>query len=119
VGRLLSNHPNKEVLIVETGWKWTDGDCDSYVNFMDNSRVVNYPHTPQGQLDFLNALKDKLIQKGAKGMLYWEPGWISGSSMCDLWGKGSSYDDVAIFDCDGKALAGWDVFKCDTTSKEN
>jgi arabinogalactan endo-1,4-beta-galactosidase len=55
------------------------------------------------------------MDNGAMGMLYWEPGWISGSTMCDLWGQGSSYDDVALFDCAGKALIGWDAFNNSTT----
>jgi arabinogalactan endo-1,4-beta-galactosidase len=58
-------------MLVETGWKWTNNNCDSYGNFMDDSRVVNYARTPQRQLNYLNALKSELANKGAMGMLYW------------------------------------------------
>ena len=37
---------------------------------MDIIKEVNYPHSLQGYMDFLNDFKNELINKGAMGMLY-------------------------------------------------
>lgn len=112
----------KEVLCIETGNKWTTLENDDYDNFMDISSSSDFNTiTPQGQLDFLNYMNTTLVDKGVIGNIYWEPGWISTSTsnpMADLWGHGSSYEDVALFDFDGNALPAWDAFSACKTCND-
>ncbi len=112
VKRLREDYPDKEVMILETGWQWTEDAGDSYGNFLDLSNVINYPLTEHGQYDYLMALKNTLKANGASGLLYWQPEWIS-STMCDMWGQGSSYEDASFFDFNNgnRALKAFDFLK--------
>lgn len=114
VSRLVWKYSGKEVMLLETGWKWTDEGADDYPNFLGNSPVIALPVSEQGQLDFLNALKQTLRTNGATAMFYWEPAWIS-SQMCDRWGMGSSYENASFFDFNNqnRPLKAFDFFeKC-------
>ena len=110
---------NKEIMIFETGAPWTNSTyADSYGNFMGNNGNFNYPITPQGQKDFLFDLANTVYNAGGTGILYWEPAWIS-SGMCDLWGQGSSYENVSFFDFQNgnRPLPAFDIFNfCNTLS---
>jgi arabinogalactan endo-1,4-beta-galactosidase len=110
---------NKEIMIFETGAPWTNtAYADSYGNFMGNNGNFNYPITPQGQKDFLFDLANTVYNAGGTGILYWEPAWIS-SGMCDLWGQGSSYENVSLFDFQNgnRPLPAFDIFNfCSTLS---
>jgi arabinogalactan endo-1,4-beta-galactosidase len=48
-------------------------------------------------------LVQAIIDGGGNGIMYWEPAWIS-SPMRDRWGKGSSWENNALFDFEGNAL---------------
>jgi len=50
-----------------------------------------------------------LVSGGGSGLMYWEPAWIT-SSMRDLWGTGSSWENNALFDFTGKALPSMGYF---------
>ena len=41
-----------------------------------NALISGYPATQQGQLDYLNALKAKILEAGGEGLIYWEPDWV-------------------------------------------
>lgn len=112
VKRLAQGYPDKEIMILETGWQWTESGVDSYENFLDYSNVINYSHTEQGQYDYLMDLKNTLKQNGATGLLYWQPEFVT-STMCDLWGQGSSYEDTTFFNFndDNKALKAFEFFE--------
>ena len=112
---------NKEIMIFETGALWTTANADSYGNFIGNNGNFNYPITPQGQKDFLFDLANTVYTVGGTGILYWEPAWVS-SGMCDLWGQGSSYENVSFFDFQNgnRPLPAFDIFNfCNTLSLEN
>ena len=80
----------KQVMIVETAYPWTGEDADSYVNIFRNADSVSgYPLTKEGQLRYLKDLTQAIIAGGGKGIMYWEPAWIT-SSMPDKWGTGSA-----------------------------
>lgn len=101
----------KDVLILETAYPWTLESADSYNNvFGNNDPLPGYPFTPQGQHDFMVKLNQEMIEGGGKGVIYWEPAWIT-SNMKDLWGTGSSWENVTLFDFKGNRHKGMDYFK--------
>lgn len=118
----LENNTGKEIMIFETGFIWTNGNGDGYGNFMgNNGNVLNYPVSPEGQRSFLLDLANVVFESGGTAVFYWEPAWIS-SSMTDLWGQGSSYENASLFNFnDGNtALTGFDFFEmCTPNSTEN
>ena len=95
---------SKEVMIMETAYPWTTAGDDNYNNlFGGNAPIVGYPYTEQGQLELMKKLTKEVKDGKGLGLVYWEPGWIS-SSMKDLWGTGSSWENCAFFDFDGNTL---------------
>jgi len=87
---------NKDIMIFETGFPWTISNSDSYTNIINSNSNFNYPITPIGQKQFFNDLVTTVYNAGGKGVLYWEPGWIT-STFCDKWGQGSSYENLSFF----------------------
>lgn len=87
---------NKDVMIFETGLPWTTSSSDTYSNIINSNSNFNYPITPIGQKQFFNDLVTTVYNAGGKGVLYWEPGWIT-STFCDKWGQGSSYENLSFF----------------------
>jgi len=108
---LISDY-EKEVMIFETGFAWTYGFSDDYSNFINNNgNTVPYPMTEDGQLDFLLSLSETVKENGGSGVIYWEPSWIS-SLLCDKWGQGSSYENVAMYNLeDNRPLSSFDFFQ--------
>jgi arabinogalactan endo-1,4-beta-galactosidase len=102
---------NKDIMLFETGLLWTTGNSDSYSNFINTNGNFSYPITPTGQKQFLNDIVTTVYNAGGKGVLYWEPGWIS-STFCDKWGQGSSYENLSFFNflTGNSALPIFDVF---------
>jgi arabinogalactan endo-1,4-beta-galactosidase len=113
----LNQKYNKPLMILETAYPWTAQDADSYPNiFGTQSPITGYPFTPEGQMNILKSMTQKLIDGGGIGMVYWEPAWIS-SSAKDLWGTGSSWDNNTYFDFDGNTLASAGFMKLTYTKK--
>ncbi|MEO1259871.1 MAG: glycosyl hydrolase 53 family protein [Bacteroidota bacterium] len=111
----------KEIMVFETGVPWTTDFADNYNNFMSDFGPLNYPVSPQGQKDFLMALAQSVYENGATALIYWEPAWIS-SNMCDLWGQGSSYENVSFFDFNNanQPLPAFDFFDfCSSVNNNN
>lgn len=103
---------DKDVMIFETGFKWTNSSADNYNNFVgNNGTTLNYPTTAEGQKNFLLDLSEIVEANGGSGVLYWEPAWMT-STLCDQWGQGSSYENVGFFDFnnDNKATVAFDFF---------
>ena len=99
---------NKKIMLVETAFSWTTADADTYANIMTtNSAVEGYAISKDGQLQYMKDLTQTVITAGGSGIQYWEPEWIS-SSMHDLWGSGSSWDNNTLFDFTGNALPAFD-----------
>lgn len=98
----------KKVMIVETAYSWTNTNADTYNNIMsDPAKTPQYPLTPEGQLNYMKDLTQTVITASGSGIMYWEPGWIT-SNLKDAWGKGSSWENNALFDFSGNALQGFD-----------
>lgn len=97
----------KEVMVVETAYPWTLQNADSYNNIIEPSKIngSRFPASEEGQYDYLVKLTQEIIDGGGKGIMYWEPAWIS-SAAKDLWGTGSAWDCNTLFDSGGNALKG-------------
>jgi arabinogalactan endo-1,4-beta-galactosidase len=52
-------------------------------------------------------LTQAVISGGGTGIMYWEPAWIT-SSLHDLWGTGSSWDNCTLFDFSNNGLPALD-----------
>jgi len=104
----LVNAYGKTVMVVETAYPWTGANLDSYNNlFGMTDSVAGYPMKPEGQLRYMKDLVQAIMDGGGKGIMYWEPAWIS-SPMKDRWGTGSSWENNALFDFNGNVLPGMD-----------
>lgn len=102
---------SKEVMILETAYPWTTAANDDYNNLFTNEpAIAGYPKTKQGQADILKKITQEMIDGGGVGVIYWEPAWIS-SSMKDLWGTGSSWENNTFFDFDGNTIEGIEYMK--------
>lgn len=117
IGRLRNTY-QKEVMIFETGFVWKiNGWIDNYNNILNhNGNVLEYPATPDGQLNYLHDLAQTVLDNNGSGVFYWEPAYIS-SDMCTKWGQGSPYENVCFFDYreDNTALPAFDFFGfCET-----
>ncbi len=112
---------NKDIMIFETGAPWTTESSDGYSNIVNSYGNLNYPITPLGQKQYFSDLVNTVYNAGGKGVIYWEPAWIS-SSLCDQWGQGSSYENMSFFNFsnDNSALPIFDVFDfCNGLSLDN
>ena len=98
-------------MIFETGIPWTTSSSDGYTNIINSYGNFTYPITPIGQKQFFTDLVNTVYNAGGKGVLYWEPGWIT-STFCDKWGQGSSYENLSFFNFsnNNSALPIFDVF---------
>lgn len=106
--RNLVNTYGKTVMVVETAYPFTGDNYDTYNNlFGPTDTVAGYPKTPEGQLSYMKALVQAIKDGGGKGIMYWEPAWIT-SPMKDRWGTGSSWENNALFDRTGNALPALD-----------
>lgn len=98
------NRYGKDVMIVETAYPFTTANADNYPNIIDISKLVNgYPATPDSQLDYLVALTHEIADGGGRGIIYWEPAWIT-SQMITQWGTGSAWDCNTLFNFEGESL---------------
>jgi arabinogalactan endo-1,4-beta-galactosidase len=103
----LKSLSGKEVMIVETAFPFTNNNADSYNNiFWEASGTAEgFPFSPKGQYEYMKALTAAIIAGGGKGIMVWEPGWIS-SKLNDGWGIGSSWENNAFFEFDGNLHQG-------------
>ncbi|WP_081687722.1 lectin [Glycomyces tenuis] len=114
----------KDVLIVETAYGYTLGDCDGRGNIFTSSHAQEsgYPATVQGQTDFLRDVRQALLDvpnDRGRGLVWWEPAWIGDTTWAtqagmsyinDQAGESNAWDNQALFDCNGNKLSTLDVF---------
>lgn len=102
--RQLVDRFGKTVMVVETAYPWTGGNGDSYNNiFSPADAAPGYTLSKEDQLRYMKDLTQAIIKGGGKGIMYWEPAWIS-SRLNDGWGVGSSWENNAYFDFSGNLL---------------
>lgn len=96
---------NKPVMLAETAYPWTLGWFDNTNNLvgLPEHLLPGYDASPEGQAQFLRDVVDLLRavpnQRG-RGIAYWAPEYIA------VPGVGSPWENVALFDNNGVALAG-------------
>lgn len=106
----LINTYDKKLMIVETAYPFTLENNDQANNIMGAEALVEgYPATKQGQLNYLTDLAQAIYQSGGKGLIYWEPAWIS-NDCSTLWGEGSHWDNATLFDHNNQAHLGMQFY---------
>jgi len=108
----LSQKYDKEILIAETSYPFTLDWNDWTHNVMgDNEALIlpNYPATEQGQLKFLQKIKEIALttEKGI-GFCYWGAASVAFDGNEST--KGSSWENQAIFDFNNNVLPVINVF---------
>lgn len=112
IRRLVSKY-SKDVVIVETSYAWTLNGNDAASNLLGgDSLIKGYPATRTGQREQLIDLTKSVVKNGGLGVVYWEPAWIS-SSCSTRWGKGSHWENAALFDFNGRLHKGADFLNYD------
>lgn len=102
-------------MVVETAYPWTTGYADNATNVLDATSLISgYPITAAGQQAFLEKLMatvKSVPNNRGLGVVYWEPDWTAynGSTATD-WENGSSWENVALFDFNWRALQGFSAF---------
>ncbi|RYD84122.1 MAG: arabinogalactan endo-1,4-beta-galactosidase, partial [Sphingobacteriales bacterium] len=96
---------NKKVIVAETAYPFTLGWNDWTNNIVggEDQLVNGYPATTQGQLGFVNAVRDAVEASGTGiGFGYWGGEWISfkGPEATD----GSTFENQALWDFNNNAL---------------
>ena len=100
---LRSLYPDKEVLIVETGYIWTNDFNDDASNIISSTHPDYHPASPENQRDWLIDLTQEVIDSDGLGVVYWEPFWVS--SVCfTQWGQGSHQEHATYFDFDNNLI---------------
>lgn len=94
----------KDIVVVETAFPYTSQNADSYQNIFSGTEAPQgYTVSKEEQFRYLKDLTQTIIDGGGKGIIYWEPAWIS-STFKDRWGTGSSWENNAFFDFNGNVL---------------
>lgn len=102
----LKNSYNKEIMIAETAFPYTNADMDNYTNSASSYNTGNtgYTVSVEGQK---NAIKD-IIEMSAKtdciAVCYWEPAWLGVEGAGWKKGEGNSWENQCLFDFNGNAL---------------
>ena len=100
---LKSQYPDKEVLIVETGYIWTNDYNDNASNIISETNPLYDPVSPTAQKNWLIDLTKEVIDAEGLGVIYWEPAWVS-SDCYTQWGQGSHQEHATFFDFDNELL---------------
>lgn len=109
----LKSKYNKDIVVVETAFPWTSQNTDSYQNIFSGSEAPEgYTISKEEQFRYLKDLTQTIIDGGGKGIIYWEPAWIS-TSFKDRWGNGSSWENNTFFDFDGNVLPAIDYMNAE------
>ncbi|MCF8247934.1 MAG: arabinogalactan endo-1,4-beta-galactosidase [Saprospiraceae bacterium] len=103
VAQLKQTYPGKQVMIFETGYIWTNQSNDSAGNIISETHPNYSPASPENQRKWLVDMTQEVINKGASGVMYWEPAWVS-STCWTQWGQGSHQEHATFFDFDSNML---------------
>ncbi len=97
IEQLKSDHPDYDVMIVETGYLWSERNFDDMGNIITTPDPDYLPVSKEKQLEYMVDLQREVICSGGVGTIFWEPAWVS-TDCRTPWGKGSSNDHVVYFD---------------------
>lgn len=107
----ISARYDRDVIVVETAYAFTDQDDDNYPNIATQELMnPNYPFTPEGQRAMLRDVMAvvRAVEDGrGLGVFYWDATWtgVEGNG----WDNtdpttGNAWENQALFDFDGKVL---------------
>lgn len=97
IRNLVQTFPAYQVMVVETGYLWTTKNFDSMGNIINEPDPRYLPVIPEKQLEYMVDYTRAVMRAGGKGVIFWEPAWVS--TPCRTpWGIGSSHDHVVFFD---------------------
>jgi arabinogalactan endo-1,4-beta-galactosidase len=103
VAQLKQTYLGKEVMFFETGYIWTTQSNDSAANIISETHPDYSPASPENQRKWLVDMTQAVINKGASGVIYWEPAWVS-SPCWTQWGQGSHQEHATFFDFNSNML---------------
>lgn len=111
----ISAYYDKPVIVVETAFAFTVEAGDEQHNMYGDGlqEQVGYQATVQGQATALRDVMAAVAQVpdgNGLGIFYWEPDWIPVEGAGWRSGEGDSWENQALFDFDGNALASLSVF---------
>lgn len=125
----ISKKFKKPIWVVEAGYEFTGCPNPDYVDEEADASIptdilgnVPFPHTKQGQADYLAKLLEVCKKLGIEMVFYWEPTWIylpnngwadeAGQVYCGLKPEPpvNDWDRQCLFGFDGGANPGVDVF---------
>lgn len=94
----LRHRYSADVVVVETSYPFTNDGADSSPNLLGPDTLLpDYPATQEGQLRYMTDITQTVISNGGKGVVYWEPAWVS--TRCSTrWGVGSNWENATFFD---------------------
>jgi arabinogalactan endo-1,4-beta-galactosidase len=84
-------------MIFETGYIWTNQSNDNAANIISSVHPDYAPASPENQRRWLIDMTQEVFSKGATGVIYWEPAWVS-SPCYTPWGQGSHQEHATFFD---------------------
>ncbi len=97
IEQLKADHPDYDVMIVETGYLWSERNFDDMGNIITTPDPDYLPVSKEKQLEYMIDLQREVIRSGGIGTVFWEPAWVS-TECRTPWGVGSSHDHVVFFD---------------------
>jgi arabinogalactan endo-1,4-beta-galactosidase len=107
----ISARYDKDIIVVETAYAFTDQDKDDYPNiFTSEMASPGYPLTPEGQRALLRdvmAVVRAVPDGRGKGVFYWDATWTAvpgnGWDSTDP-ASGNAWENQALFDFDERVL---------------
>lgn len=97
IQQLSQTYPEKEIIILETGYPWTDRNFDNNVNIIEEFVEGYGPPSPSHQLAYLVDLTKEVMSSGGDGIIFWESAWVT-TPCYTPWAQGSSHDHVVFFE---------------------
>ena len=113
----ISSRYDKDVIVVETAYAFTDQEDDFLSNIANNNlAVTGYPFTPEGQRAMLRDVMAivRAVPNGRDlGIFWWEATWSAvngnGWDTTDP-GSGNAWENQALFDFNDRALPALDEY---------
>lgn len=108
---------DKDVVVVETAYAFTDQDKDGYPNIAESSMALpGYPFTPDGQQAMLRdvmAIVRAVPDNRGLGVFYWDATWTgvigNGWDSTDP-SSGNAWENQALFDYNDRVLPALDEY---------
>jgi arabinogalactan endo-1,4-beta-galactosidase len=107
----ISARYDKDVIVVETAYAFTERDNDGFPNIANETLAVpNYAYTPEGQRDMLRNVMAviRAVDNGrGLGVFYWDATWtaVEGNGWDNTNpAEGNAWENQALFDFEGKVL---------------